>query len=85
MLELISWPEFNQDGRTFAPGDDKYWTAVDLHYWWVSPACVHANGSNADFTGKPTTSVRFARTFDRGAVLTMFQSGMILRPSQRRM
>lgn len=24
--------EFNTDGRTFYPGDDPYWTAVDLWY-----------------------------------------------------
>ncbi|KAJ7790537.1 glycoside hydrolase family 16 protein [Mycena olivaceomarginata] len=33
-------------GRTFYPGDDPYWTAVDLHYWptqdleWYDPAAV---------------------------------------------
>ena len=32
-LELVFSDEFNQDGRTFYPGDDPYWEAVDLHYW----------------------------------------------------
>lgn len=32
-LQLIFSDEFNTDGRTFYPGDDPYWEAVDLHYW----------------------------------------------------
>lgn len=32
-LELVYSDEFNTDGRTFYPGDDPYWEAVDLHYW----------------------------------------------------
>lgn len=32
-LQLVFSDEFNQDGRTFYPGDDPYWEAVDLHYW----------------------------------------------------
>ena len=31
--ELVFSDEFNTDGRTFYPGDDPYWEAVDLHYW----------------------------------------------------
>lgn len=34
-LQLVFSDEFNQDGRTFYPGDDPYWEAVDLHYWGV--------------------------------------------------
>ena len=30
---LVFSDEFNQDGRTFWPGDDPFWEAVDLHYW----------------------------------------------------
>ncbi|WVO15881.1 hypothetical protein L204_103546 [Cryptococcus depauperatus] len=30
---LVFSDEFEKDGRTFFPGDDPYWTAVDLHYW----------------------------------------------------
>lgn len=29
---LVFSDEFNQDGRTFYPGDDPYWTAVSAHY-----------------------------------------------------
>lgn len=38
--------EFNLEGRTFYPGDDAFWEAVDLHYWptgdleWYSPDAV---------------------------------------------
>jgi len=30
---LVFSDEFNADGRTFYPGDDPFWEAVDLHYW----------------------------------------------------
>lgn len=32
-LVLVFSDEFNTDGRTFYPGDDPFWEAVDLHYW----------------------------------------------------
>ncbi|KAK1230580.1 hypothetical protein PQX77_006317 [Marasmius sp. AFHP31] len=51
-LQLIFSDEFNQEGRTFYPGDDPYWEAVDLHYWgtnnleWYDPeALITENGS----------------------------------------
>jgi hypothetical protein len=34
-LRLVFSDEFNVNGRTFYPGDDPYWEAVDLHYWQV--------------------------------------------------
>ncbi|KAJ2924084.1 hypothetical protein H1R20_g13016, partial [Candolleomyces eurysporus] len=43
-LVLVFSDEFNRDGRTFYPGDDPFWEAVDLHYWgtndleWYDPA-----------------------------------------------
>lgn len=30
---LVFSDEFNTDGRSFYPGDDPWWEAVDLHYW----------------------------------------------------
>jgi beta-glucan synthesis-associated protein KRE6 len=30
---LVFSDEFNTDGRTFYPGDDPFWEAVDLQYW----------------------------------------------------
>jgi beta-glucan synthesis-associated protein KRE6 len=39
-LQLVFSDEFNTEGRTFYPGDDPYWEAVDLHYWEVS-VCMY--------------------------------------------
>ena len=48
---LVFSDEFERDGRTFYPGDDPYWEAVDLHYWptgdveWYDPGQITtANG-----------------------------------------
>ncbi|KAG9032783.1 hypothetical protein FRB95_001044, partial [Tulasnella sp. JGI-2019a] len=49
---LVFSDEFNTDGRTFYPGDDPFWEAVDLNYWatkdfeWYDPGAVTtANGA----------------------------------------
>lgn len=45
-LTLVFSDEFNTPGRTFWPGDDPYWEAVDLHYWetnnleWYDPTAI---------------------------------------------
>ncbi|KAF8338032.1 beta-glucan synthesis-associated [Cantharellus anzutake] len=50
--DLIFSDEFNRDNRTFYPGDDPYWEAVDLHYYqtgdleWYDPVAV-TTGSGA--------------------------------------
>jgi beta-glucanase (GH16 family) len=51
-MQLVFSDEFNIPGRSFYPGDDPYWEAVDLHYWqtnnleWYDPAAVTTeNGS----------------------------------------
>ncbi|THV01902.1 glycoside hydrolase family 16 protein [Dendrothele bispora CBS 962.96] len=53
-LQLVFSDEFNEDGRSFYPGDDPYWEAVNLHYWatddleWYDPSAVTTkNGSLA--------------------------------------
>ena len=52
-LELVFSDEFNVAGRTFYPGDDPYWEAVDLHYWptnnleWYDPAAVETTDDGA--------------------------------------
>jgi len=50
--ELVFSDEFNVDGRTFYPGDDPFWEAVDLWYWatadeeWYDPGQITTgNGS----------------------------------------
>lgn len=40
-MQLVFSDEFNDDGRTFYPGDDPYWEAVDLHYWVRDLPWVH--------------------------------------------
>uniref|UniRef100_A0A8H8CQ65 Tr-type G domain-containing protein n=1 Tax=Psilocybe cubensis TaxID=181762 RepID=A0A8H8CQ65_PSICU len=45
-MKLVFSDEFNVDGRSFYPGDDPYWEAVDLHYWatnnleWYDPEAI---------------------------------------------
>lgn len=45
-LELVFSDEFEYEGRSFYPGDDPYWEAVDLHNWiandfeWYSPEAI---------------------------------------------
>ncbi|KAH9808976.1 family 16 glycoside hydrolase [Melampsora americana] len=49
---LVFSDEFNTDGRTFWPGDDPFWEAVDLHYWqttnfeWYDPDAVTTKDGN---------------------------------------
>ncbi|KAF5375370.1 hypothetical protein D9615_007927 [Tricholomella constricta] len=51
-LILVFSDEFNLDGRTFYPGDDPYWEAVDLHYWgtndleWYDPSGATTSGGS---------------------------------------
>ncbi|KAI9604348.1 hypothetical protein H4Q26_003962 [Puccinia striiformis f. sp. tritici PST-130] len=53
---LVFSDEFNTDGRTFWPGDDPYWEAVDLHYWatgnqeWYDPDAITTNNGNLNIT-----------------------------------
>lgn len=47
---LVFSDEFEQEGRTFWPGDDPYWTAVDSHYcestlFSMLPSLVEASAS----------------------------------------
>ncbi|KAF5329451.1 hypothetical protein D9619_009169 [Psilocybe cf. subviscida] len=51
-FQLVFSDEFNADGRSFYPGDDPFWEAVDLHYWgtvdleWYDPKqATTGNGS----------------------------------------
>ncbi|KAJ7169728.1 beta-glucan synthesis-associated [Mycena filopes] len=55
-LQLVFSDEFEVAGRTFYPGDDPYWEAVDLHYWqtnnleWYDPAAVTTNNGALEIT-----------------------------------
>jgi beta-glucanase (GH16 family) len=50
--DLVFSDEFAVEGRTFYPGDDQFWTAVDIHYaatedleWYTPDAASTANGT----------------------------------------
>jgi len=53
---LVFSDEFNTEGRTFWPGDDPFWEAVDLHYWatgdleWYSPRAIKTEGGKLVIT-----------------------------------
>lgn len=44
-MVLVFSDEFNEEGRSFYPGDDPFWEGVDLHYWGT----VSASGSTVIF------------------------------------
>jgi beta-glucan synthesis-associated protein KRE6 len=54
--QLVFSDEFNIDGRTFYPGDDPYWEAVDLHYWqtnnleWYDPEAIMTRNGSLEIT-----------------------------------
>ncbi|KAH8549648.1 putative beta-glucan synthesis-associated protein SKN1 [Umbelopsis sp. PMI_123] len=54
--KLVFSDEFNKPGRTFYPGEDPFWEAVDLHYWvtgdmeWYTPDAVTTAGGNLVIT-----------------------------------
>ncbi|KAF8609468.1 glycoside hydrolase family 16 protein [Ceratobasidium sp. AG-I] len=54
--DLVFSDEFNVEGRTFYPGDDPYWEAVDLHYWgtnnleWYSPDMITTSNGYLNVT-----------------------------------
>jgi len=54
--QLVFSDEFDVDGRTFYPGDDPYWEAVDLHYWqtgnleWYDPSAITTRNGSLEIT-----------------------------------
>ncbi|EPT03887.1 hypothetical protein FOMPIDRAFT_120852 [Fomitopsis schrenkii] len=54
--ELIFSDEFEVDGRTFWPGDDPYWEAVNMHYWstnnleWLDPTAITTKNGSLEIT-----------------------------------
>ncbi|OSX67481.1 glycoside hydrolase family 16 protein [Postia placenta MAD-698-R-SB12] len=64
---LIFSDEFDVDGRTFWPGDDPYWEAVNLHYWetnnleWLDPTAITtSNGSlQITMTDQPKNNLNY--------------------------
>ena len=72
ILNLVFSDEFNQDNRTFYPGDDAYWSAPDFWYGatqdmeWYSPAAVT--------TGNGTLQLRLDEFSNHNLP---YQSGML--------
>ncbi|KAG8827745.1 beta-glucan synthesis-associated protein [Serendipita sp. 401] len=54
--ELVFSDEFEVEGRTFWPGDDPFWEAVDLHYWgtnnleWYTPDSLTTRNGALEIT-----------------------------------
>ncbi|KAG9082147.1 hypothetical protein FRC07_014296, partial [Ceratobasidium sp. 392] len=54
--DLVFSDEFNVEGRSFYPGDDPYWEAVDMHYWstnnleWYDPTQATTTGGSLKLT-----------------------------------
>ena len=54
--QLVFSDEFNVEGRSFYPGDDPYWEAVDLHYWqtnnieWYDPRAITTRNGSLEIT-----------------------------------
>ncbi|KAH9950443.1 beta-glucan synthesis-associated [Amylocystis lapponica] len=65
--QLVFSDEFNVDGRTFWPGDDPYWEALNLHYWqtnnmeWLDPSAITTkNGSlQITMTAQPKNGLNY--------------------------
>lgn len=65
--QLVFSDEFNTEGRTFYPGDDPYWEAVDLHYWatgnkeWYDPSAITTvNGSlEIQLSARPKNNLNY--------------------------
>ncbi|KAI0311695.1 glycoside hydrolase family 16 protein [Amylostereum chailletii] len=55
-LQLVWSDEFNVEGRSFYPGDDPFWEALDFHYWqtgdveWYDPEAVTTMGGALELT-----------------------------------
>jgi beta-glucanase (GH16 family) len=73
-MELVFSDEFNTEGRTFYPGDDPYWEAVDLWYWptgdreWYDPSAITTSGGSLTITFTDTPSHGMNYTSDDARV-----------------
>lgn len=70
-LTLVFSDEFETDGRSFYPGDDPYWEAVDLHYWV--------------FAGSSTVVAELLMVIVFACRKQTTWNGMIQKPSRRKM
>ena len=66
-MVLVFSDEFNQDGRSFYPGEDPFWQAEDLHYWqtknyeWYDPESIKTEDGNLviKLSQKPEHNLHF--------------------------
>ncbi|KAF7326181.1 GH16 domain-containing protein [Mycena kentingensis (nom. inval.)] len=55
-LQLVFSDEFETEQRSFYPGDDPYWEALDLHYWatgnleWYDPSAITTRAGALEIT-----------------------------------
>lgn len=73
--KLVFSDEFNTDGRSFYPGDDPFWEAVDLHYW----------GTNNYVSGVSVSSRLPVRTDTCAYSSILIRNGMTQLASRPRM
>ncbi|KAH9837169.1 beta-glucan synthesis-associated [Rhodofomes roseus] len=83
--QLVFSDEFNTPGRTFWPGDDPYWEAVDLHYWqtgnleWLDPTAVTTKDGALEITmsEKPKNGLNYTSSMITTWNKFCFQGGML--------
>ncbi|KAF5371800.1 hypothetical protein D9758_003386 [Tetrapyrgos nigripes] len=87
-LQLVFSDEFNQDGRSFYPGDDPYFEAENLHYWgtndleWYDPSAVTTrNGSLAITMSQADPELNYNLSYKSGMLTSWnkfcFTGGLI--------
>lgn len=72
-MVLVFSDEFNEEGRSFYPGEDPFWQAEDLHYWqtqnyeWYDPETIKTEGGQLviKLSEKPEHALNF-----RGGLVT---------------
>lgn len=68
---LVFSDEFNTDNRTFWPGDDAFWEAVDLNYWatadleWYDPGAIKTRNGKLEIlmTAEETNGFNYRSGF----------------------
>ncbi|KAK7462970.1 hypothetical protein VKT23_007551 [Stygiomarasmius scandens] len=75
-MQLVFSDEFNEEGRSFYPGDDPFWQAEQLHYWatnnleWYDPSAITTrNGSLAITLSEAIPELNYNLSY-KGGLLT---------------
>lgn len=84
--QLVFSDEFNEDGRTFYPGDDPFWEAVDIHYWqtrdleWYDPDVPRTRNGNLEIelTQQPINNLFFRSGMVQGWNKLCFNKGAFI-------